>query len=130
GGGGGGAPPPPPGRPGPGARLLAPVGAARGGEEQAPYPRPHPRKKAPSPPPPIPRISDLGQSLPHASLPKKSTHAGAEGRRAHGLTPLPAEPAGRGTRTPSCTGSVRWCQRSCEWTTSPASPFLSAPFQK
>src|SRR5262245_38328000 len=85
-------------------------------QDQGPQHRLSHLPQRPSPSPAAPGVGHLPQSLPHAPFPHKSPHACAKGRIAHGLTPSPAEPAGRGPGIPYCTGSVPSSHLLCEST--------------
>src|SRR5262245_24206055 len=96
-------------------------------QEQRPQHRLYHLEERPSPPSGTSWVGDPAQLRSHVALAKKSTHPFAESRITHGLTPSPAEPAGRGTCTPYSTGSVHHFQPTCEFAAPPPSALLPAP---
>src|SRR5215831_11463352 len=96
-------------------------------QKQRPQHRLSHLEERPAPPSRTSWVGDPAQLRSHVALAKKSPHPFAEGRITHGLTPSPAEPAGRGTCTPYSTGSVHHFQPTCEFAAPPPSALLPAP---
>jgi hypothetical protein len=93
--------------------LVQPTAAADLEDQSRLHRLQYPRQR-PAPTLPAPWVRDLSHALPHAPLPKKSTHPLTEGRITHELPPSPAEPAGRGTVSPPCSmGAIPSLSASC-----------------